>query len=201
MKRTWRVPTLGRELPRRGNRLMRTLAGWLLRAWGWRFEGDLPNVSKAVAIVVPHTSNWDFVVGVLGVFAAGVRVSWLGKHTIFRPPWGGLMRWLGGIPIDRRSSAGVVEQIVELFDSSDALLLGLSPEGTRRQVDRWRTGFYHIAHGAGCGIVPIAFDYASRTIRFGTALMPTGDLEGDLAELRRFFVGVQGRKPEKGPPS
>lgn len=201
MKRTWRVPTLGDELPRRGNRLLQTLAGSILRAWGWQFEGDLPNVSKAVAIVVPHTSNWDFVVGVLGVFAVGVRVSWLGKHTIFRPPWGGLMRWLGGIPIDRRSSAGVVEQIVELFDSSDALLLGLSPEGTRRQVERWRTGFYHIAHGVGCVIVPIAFDYGSRTIRFGPPLMPTGAMEADLTELRRFFAGVQGRKPELGPTS
>jgi 1-acyl-sn-glycerol-3-phosphate acyltransferase len=144
--------------------------------------------------VVPHTSNWDFVVGVLGLFAVGIRVSWLGKHTLFKPPWGGLMRWLGGIPIDRRSSAGAVEQIVELFNSSDALLLGLSPEGTRRQVDRWRTGFYHIAHRAGCPIVPIAFDYASYTIRFGEPLMPSGDMDADMGELRAFFAGATGKK-------
>lgn len=166
----------------------------MLRAWGWRFDGDLPNVSKAVAIVVPHTSNWDFVVGLLGLFAVGVRVSWLGKHTIFKPPWGGLMRWLGGIPIDRRSSAGAVEQIVGLLDSSDALLIGLSPEGTRKRVDRWRTGFYHIAHGAGCPIVPIAFDYRSRTIRFGEPLVPSGDMGADVAVLQNFFAGVVGKK-------
>lgn len=151
-------------------------------------------MAKAVAIVVPHTSNWDFVIGVLGLFAVGIRVSWLGKHTIFKPPWGVLMRWLGGIPIDRRSSAGVVEQIVELFNSSDAMLLGLSPEGTRRQVTRWRTGFYHIAHGAGCPVVPIAFDYPSHTIRFGEPLMPSGNMEADLDQLGRFFSGVVGKK-------
>lgn len=170
------------------------LAGGVLRAWGWRFEGDLPNVRKAVAIVVPHTSNWDFVVGVLGLFAVGIRVSWLGKHTLFEPPWGRVMRWLGGIPIDRRSSAGAVEQIVELFNESDALLLGLSPEGTRGHVTRWRTGFYHIAHGAGCVIVPIAFDYGSRTIRFGEPLTPSGDMEADFEMLQRFFEGVVGKR-------
>lgn len=164
---------------------------------GWTFEGELPNVSKAVVIVVPHTSNWDFVIGVLGLFAVGVRVSWLGKHTIFRPPSGWLMRWLGGIPVDRGSSRGVVEQIVARFRSSDALLLGLSPEGTRRRVERWRTGFYHIALGAGCVIAPITFDYGSSTIRFGTPLTPTGALERDLGELGRFFAGATARRPER----
>ncbi|HOC43663.1 MAG TPA: lysophospholipid acyltransferase family protein [Thermoanaerobaculales bacterium] len=193
MKRAWSVPSLGRALPRRESWLLRRPARWALRAWRWRFDGNLPDVAKAVAIVVPHTSNWDFVLGILGVFAVGVQVSFLGKHTLFRPPFGGVMRWLGGIPVDRRSSKGAVEQIVTLFRDREQLVVGLSPEGTRKRVARWRTGFYHIAAGAGCPIVPIAFDWGSRTIRFGEPLLPSGDLDADLEVLRRFFANARGR--------
>jgi 1-acyl-sn-glycerol-3-phosphate acyltransferase len=189
----WRVPALGESLPRRGSWPLRALARGALRWWGWRFEGELPNVAKAVAIVAPHTSNWDFVLGLLGVFAVGVRVSWLGKHTLFRAPFKGLLRWLGGIPIDRRSASGVVEQIVRRFNDSNALLLGLSPEGTRQPVARWHTGFWHIAAGARCPIVPIAFDWGASVIRFGEPLQPSGDLVADLHGLHRFFAGVRGK--------
>lgn len=194
MKPTWRVPTLGEAVPQRGSWLSRLLAGGALRAAGWRFEGNLPNVSKAVAIVAPHTSNWDFVLGLLGLFAVGVRVSWFGKHTLFKKPFRGLLRWLGGIPIDRRSSSGAVEQIVAQFRDREALLLGLSPEGTRKPVARWHTGFWHIAARAGCPIVPIAFDWGRRAIRFGPPFQPSGDLDADLALLERFFIGVRGKK-------
>jgi len=198
VKRAWSVPSLGDALPRRGSWLLRWLARGVLRAAGWRFEGGLPNVSKAVAIVAPHTSNWDFVIGLLGLFAVGVRVSWFGKHTLFKAPFKGLLRWLGGIPIDRRSSSGAVEQMVTRFHDSDALLVGLSPEGTRKPVARWHTGFWHIAAGAGCPIVPIAFDWGSRMIRFGEPLQPTGDLDADLAALHRFFAGVRGKHRAAG---
>lgn len=193
MRAEWRVPALGAALPRRGNWLLRTLAGGALRCWGWGFEGDLPNVSKAVAIVAPHTSNWDFVLGLLGLFAVGVRVSWFGKHTLFKAPFTGLLRWLGGIPINRRSASGAVDQMVARFNTSEALLVGLSPEGTRKPVPRWHTGFWHIAAGAGCPIVPIAFDWGPRVIRFGAPLQPSGDLEADLEALHRFFSGVRGK--------
>jgi 1-acyl-sn-glycerol-3-phosphate acyltransferase len=198
VKPAWLVPTLGEAVPRRGSWLSRQLAVGVLRAAGWRFEGGLPNVSKAVAIVAPHTSNWDFVIGLLGLFAVGVRVSWFGKHTLFKAPFKGLLRWLGGIPIDRRSSSGAVEQMVTRFHDSDALLVGLSPEGTRKPVARWHTGFWHIAAGAGCPIVPIAFDWGSRMIRFGEPLQPTGDLDADLAALQRFFAGVRGKHRAAG---
>lgn len=194
MNAAWRVPVLGEALPRRGNWLLRALARGALRGWGWRFEDGLPNVAKAVAIVAPHTSNWDFVLGLLALFAVGVRVSWLGKHTLFRVPFKGLLRWLGGIPIDRRSASGVVEQIVRRFNDSEALLLGLSPEGTRKPVARWHTGFWHIAAGAGCPIVPIAFDWGPRVIRFGQPLRPSGDVDADLALLQHFFAGAKGKR-------
>jgi len=202
VKPAWLVPTLGEAVPRRGSWLSRQLAVGVLRAAGWRFEGGLPNVSKAVAIVAPHTSNWDFVIGLLGLFAVGVRVSWFGKHTLFRAPFKGLLRWLGGIPINRRSASGAVEQMVARFNASEALLVGLSPEGTRKPVPRWHTGFWHIAAGAGCPIVPIAFDWGPREIRFGAPLQPSGDLEADLVALHRFFSGVRGKhrvSPATGP--
>jgi 1-acyl-sn-glycerol-3-phosphate acyltransferase len=200
MKRAWRFPELGDAVPRRGSWLLRGLAAGILRAWGWRFEGTLPNVSKAVAIIAPHTSNWDFVLGMLGLFAVDLRVSWLGKHTLFRPPFAGLLRWMGGIPIDRGTSSGVVEQTVRLFHDSESLLVGLSPEGTRKPVARWHTGFWHIAAGAGCPIVPIAFDWGPREIRFGPPLEPSGDLAADLGVLAAFFAGVRGKKDAAGQP-
>lgn len=189
-----RFPELGGELPKRGNRFS-TVAGRLALALaGWGFEGQLPNRRKAVLIVAPHTSNWDFLVGVAAVFALGVRVSFLGKHTIFRRPFGPLMRWLGGIPVDRTASTGVVQQTVERFHAADELLLGLSPEGTRRKVSRWKTGFYYIALGAGVPIVPVALDYGRQTVRFGAELTPSGDLATDIRLLEAFFATASGRR-------
>jgi len=163
---------------------------------GWRFEGAIPNVAKGVIIVGPHTSNWDFLLGVAAMFALGLRVSWLGKHTVFRRPFGPLMRWLGGIAIDRRASVGVVEQIIATFDARDSLILGLSPEGTRSRVKRWKTGFYHIALGAGVPIIPVAFDYSAKVVNLGEGLAPTGDLEADIEVLRLFLARAVGKRPE-----
>ncbi len=172
------------------------LAGSVYRVLGWRFEGALPNLSKAVIIVAHHTSNWDFVVGAIAMLALGVRVSWLGKHTVFRWPLGPLMRWLGGIPVRRSIRAGVVEQTVDAFRRSEKLLLALSPEGTRRAVPRWKTGFYHIARAAGVPVVPVALDWGRHSIVFGAPLKPSGDLDSDLAELEAFFVSVVPKRPE-----
>lgn len=182
-----RFPELGDALPRRGARLPRLVARFSLRRLGWSFEGELPNLAKAVIIVAPHTSNWDFVLGITAMFALGLRVSWLGKHTVFRPPFGALFRWLGGIAVDRSARTGVVDQMVEALRSRDRLILGLAPEGTRRQVTRWKTGFYHIAHGAGVPVVPVTFDYPRRVVRFGAPIAPSGDFAADMKRLGAFF--------------
>lgn len=187
MKASGAIPQLGNAVPRRGGRLSRGVAGFLLRRLGWAFEGELPDLPKAVIIVAPHTTNWDFVLGITAMFALEVRVSWLGKHTVFRPPFGRLFRWLGGIAVDREASSGVVEQMVAAFRSREELILGLAPEGTRRRVARWKTGFYHIAVGAGVPIVPATFDYPRRLIRLGAPLVPTGDLASDMDHLQAFF--------------
>ncbi len=185
---------LGDAVPRRGNWFSATVGRALLRLKGWRFEGVVPNVPKAVVIVVPHTSNWDFVVGIAALFAMGLRASFLGKHTLFRWPLGPLMRWLGGVPVDRRTARGVVDETVNLFASTDQLILGVSPEGTRSSVDRWKTGFYYVASKARVPIVPVAFDYPGRVIRFGERLDPTGDIKADLGVLEEFFSGIEGRR-------
>lgn len=187
MSAPYRFPHLGDAVPRRGGRFSRGSARLTLRLLGWSFEGNLPDLPKAVIIIAPHTTNWDFVLGMVAMLALGLRVSWLGKHTVFRPPFRGLLRWLGGIAVDRTARAGVVEQMVAEFGSRDELFLGLAPEGTRRQVERWKTGFYHIALGAGVPIAPVTFDYPSRVITLGAPLTPTGNLTADMDRIQAFF--------------
>ena len=119
-----------------------------LRLGGWKLEGTFPQVSKVVTIVAPHTSNWDFPLGVALLFALELRASWLGKHTLFQGLFGRLFYGLGGIPVDRRSNHGVVEACVKAFDEAPALLLALAPEGTRKGVSQWKSGFYAIATAA-----------------------------------------------------
>lgn len=169
----------------------------ILRIMGWSFEGGFPDTGKMVLIVAPHTSNWDFFIGIAVCFAIGFRGSWLGKHTIFRAPFRSYMRWLGGIPVDRSKSTGVVDQVVELFNSSDHLILGMSPEGTRSKVTRWKTGFYHIANGAGVPILPVYFDYGRKVVGLTDPFYTTGDVDRDIAVLKEIYKGVQAKNPEK----
>ncbi len=184
------------SLPRRSGRIGKNLGRAFLRSIGWHIAGQLPDLPKAVIIVAPHTSNWDFVIGIAAMFALGVRVSWLGKHTIFGALLGPLMRWLGGIPVDRRAPGGVVEQAVESFRGEPSLLLGLSPEGTRKPVPRWHRGFLHIAHGAGVPIVPVTFDYRRRRIVLADPVEPGSGVEADLDALRPFFSHTSPRRPD-----
>ncbi|MCU0302807.1 MAG: lysophospholipid acyltransferase family protein [Thermoanaerobaculales bacterium] len=188
------VPRLGPSVPRRGNAISAGFGRAVLRLAGWSFAGSVPDVAKAVVIVAPHTSNWDFLIGVAAMFALGLRVVFLGKHTLFRWPLGAVMRWLGGIPVDRRLASGVVEATVGLLGARERMILALAPEGTRRRVERWKTGFYHVARAADVPILPIAFDWTRRQVRIGELFYTTGDLEGDVAALERFFAGLEGRR-------
>lgn len=195
-----RVPALGDALPRSGGPVSRAVGRALLAALGWRVAGTLPDIPKGVIIVAPHTTNWDFVVGIAAKFALGLRASWLGKHTLFRPPFGAFMRWLGGIPVVRSSSHDVVAQSVERFAERDRLMLGISPEGTRKAVEKWRSGFYYIARGAGVPIIPVAFDWSRHTLVVGPAVTPGDDMEADLRALGAFFAPARGRRGELTPP-
>jgi len=177
------VPELGPNVPRQGGALSAALGRLVLRLIGWRFEGEVPDVGRAVMIVAPHTSNWDFPVGLAAKFALRLRVNWLGKHTLFRHGLARIWRPLGGIPVDRRAATGVVGAVLAEFRNRDRLLLGIAPEGTRKKVPQWKSGFYRIAQAAGVPIVPLTFDYRSRTIVFFPLFEPTGEYEADLARL------------------
>jgi 1-acyl-sn-glycerol-3-phosphate acyltransferase len=184
------------ELPRSRNFFLRKLGGFILKIMGWNIEGDFPKVPKAVLIEAPHTSNWDFVVGVAAKFVLELDVHWLGKHTLFKRPFRGVLRWLGGIPVERNASHGVVQQTVDMISQEDQFLLALSPEGTRKKVDRWKTGFYQIAKAANIPIIPVAFDYGTKMIQIGKALYPTESIKSDFGQLEAFYANVKGEHPE-----
>lgn len=182
--------------PRRGSRLSRALGRWLLWLGRWRVVGQLPDEPRFVLIVAPHTSNWDFIIGVLSMFAIGIRLSWLGKHTIFRFPVTGILRWLGGEPVDRSASQGKVDLAVARFRTQSQWVLGLAPEGTRRRVEQWKLGFYRIAVGAGVPILTVAFDYSRRVTDLGTLYRPIGDEVSDLSAIRGRYHKGMARHPE-----
>jgi len=182
--------------PRRGNALLRALGGWGLRIAGWHIEGAFPPLPKFVIIVAPHTSNWDFLVGLLAMFALDLQASWLGKHTIFRFPLSPVLRWLGGEPIDRSVEHGTTAAAIKRFGERPSWVLALSPEGTRRPVSQWKTGFHRIALGAGVPIVPVWFDYRSRRVGLGPPFQPGPDEPADVVTLRRYFRKDMARHPE-----
>jgi 1-acyl-sn-glycerol-3-phosphate acyltransferase len=185
---------VGPQVPRAGGPLSRALGAAALTLLGWRIEGVIPDVPKLVLIAAPHTSNWDFVVGIAAKLALQLRVMWLGKDSLFRAPFGSVMRALGGVPIDRATSHDVVRQVIDEFARRERMILGLAPEGTRKPVARWRTGFYHIAHGASVPIVPVALNWGERAIQIGAAFTTTGDVDSDIEVLRRRFSGIRGRR-------
>jgi 1-acyl-sn-glycerol-3-phosphate acyltransferase len=191
------MPGIADGFPRRGSRFTRAFAHRLLGLGGWRIEGALPDAPRFVIIVAPHTSNWDFLIGVLAMFAVGVRLNWLGKHTLFRFPLGPLLRWLGGEPIDRTTNRGTVDIAVERFRTRRQWVLGIAPEGTRKRVEQWKTGFHQIAVGAGVPIVPVGFDYRRRVVGLGAPFHPAGDPARDVPALRAFFRSEMARHPAR----
>lgn len=172
----------------------RAIGRTYLRLAGWRVEGAYPAETRYVAIVAPHTSNWDFPLGVALVFATELRVSWLGKHTLFEGPFKGFFYWLGGIPVDRRASHGVVGDCLRAFASAPTLLLALAPEGTRKGLSHWKSGFYQIATGAGVPILPVGFDFREHVIHLLPLFHPSGSLERDLPHIQSRFGLVHGLK-------
>ena len=171
----------------------RHLARWVLRTAGWRLAGEIPDLSRAVLIAAPHSSWWDGVWGLLMKVAIGADVSFMAKRELFIGPLGWLLRKLGGIPIERSATHGLVEQMTDRLRGQPKLWVGIAPEGTRKRVERWKTGFWHIAHAAGVPIVPVYFHYPERTIGFGPVLQPGDDMKADLAALRAFYAPYRGR--------
>lgn len=187
------LSSVGARIPRSGGPLSKRIGSLVLKLLGWRVEGDFADHPKMVAIVAPHTSNWDFIVGISARFALRLDASWLGKDALFKPPLGWLMRAWGGIAIDRSASHDVVSQTIDTFTARQQVFLVITPEGTRKQVSRWRTGFWHIAKGAGVPILPIVFDWGAKVIRVQPAFMPGTDVDSDVQKLQSMFANARGR--------
>jgi 1-acyl-sn-glycerol-3-phosphate acyltransferase len=181
------------------------LGYWVARLWmavfGWDVEGEIPRgYRKAVLIAAPHTSNWDLPHMLAAALIFRVHLSWMGKHTLFRWPFGWFMRGLGGVPIDRRSPQGMVGQMAERFREADQLVLAVPPSGTRKKSTHWRSGFYHIAREAGVPILCAYLDYSRRRAGLGPLFFPTGDLAADTASLAAFYADKRGKFPENETP-
>jgi 1-acyl-sn-glycerol-3-phosphate acyltransferase len=191
-----KLPEVAPSIPRRGNRFSRFVGRLSMAASGWKYDGNFPDEPKFIIAIVPHTSNIDFPVGLNVLLSMGLRLEFMGKKSLFWEPQGTILRWLGGVPIDRDAAGGSVGSAIEQFKQRDKFVLVITPEGTRGKVTKWKTGFYRIAEGAGIPIVPAGFDYRTKTIKIGPPLMPSGDMEADFALLRDFYTDIEARYPE-----
>jgi 1-acyl-sn-glycerol-3-phosphate acyltransferase len=180
-------------------RLLRWICTAILRADGWRIEAGLPEgLSKCVLIAAPHTSNWDFVYLLLASFALRLNIYWMGKASLFGWPFGALMRWLGGIAVDREQSGNLVAASVEALKNAEGpVQLVVPPEGTRSRVRRWKTGFYYIAVGAELPILPAYLDFGQRRLGLGPVFHPTGDIERDMPQIQAFYAPMRGKNPQQ----
>jgi 1-acyl-sn-glycerol-3-phosphate acyltransferase len=184
-------PTPGSQAPT----LWQRTARGLLALFGWRVEIPRPPAPKGIIVVYPHTSNWDFAVGMLARAVAGFPLSWVGKDTLFRPPFGALLRRLGGIPVNRREHQGYVAQLQAEFARRPILYLAIAPEGTRSRAEHWKSGFYHLALGAGVPVGLGYLDYGHRVAGIADWALLSGDQEKDLARFRAFYADKKALRP------
>ena len=190
------VSALPPNVPRRNRRVLQRIALAGLRLTRWRVMGEFPDLRKFVIIVAPHTSNWDFVVGLMCDLALDLDAVWLAKHTIFVGPFGSWLKSLGGIPVVRSASHNVVSQVAAEFARRDKMVLAIAPEGTRSKVEAWKSGYWHIARAAGVPIVPVGLDFARRAAVIGPLRVTTGSLEEDEAVLKGFFADITPKNPD-----
>ena len=175
------------------NTLLRIAARFYLKVAGWEIVMVEPVARRSIVIAAPHTSNWDLPMSLALVFACRLKVYFLVKHTLFNPPFGIFLRWLGGIPVDRSKAHNLVEQAIELFSVHEDLVLAVPPEGTRKQVRCWKSGFYHIAYGAQVPISLGFIDFKRKVAGFGGTFIPTGNYDADLVEIQAFYAGITGK--------
>lgn len=179
------------------SRLFELYSLWYFKRNGWSISQHVPaSLKKYVLIVAPHTSNWDFPIGIAARKLMGLKVRYVAKKELFKWPVKGTLMKLGGYPIDRSKNNKLVDQVVELFETIDDFSVCITPEGTRSKVNRWRTGFYHMATKANVPIIMVGFDYAKRIVKVSDPFHSTGDIEADFKEMQGFFRGITPRYPE-----
>jgi len=176
---------------------MHTLAKFIyFKLLGWKTVGEFPKLNKCVVAVVPHTSWMDFFLGLLIRRVINQEINFIGKKSLFKPPFGWSFRWMGGAPIDRSKRSDAVTAIANIFNEKEVFRLALSPEGTRKRVEKWKTGFYYIAKAANVPILLVAFDYRNKQIKFSQPYFPTENIEEDFKIYKNFFKGAVGKIPE-----
>lgn len=191
------TPALPTGVARRNSPLLRFFGRSGLRLCGWRVTGEVPDVPRFVAIVAPHTSNWDFVIGVFVMFALDLRILWLGKDSLFAMPLlGPLLRSLGGRPVNRAVPEGTVGDVASTLLSEPRFVVALAPEGTRKPMPRWRSGFYRIAQATGAPILPVWMDWSRHEVGIGEPVTPTGDFKRDVLALQSLYHAGMGRFPK-----
>lgn len=189
------IPAVPPAIPQRGSAAWRWVGRQALGLTGWRIEGTLPATPRLVIAVAPHTSNWDFLHGASAMFALDLKLSFLAKHTLFVWPFSSFLRWMGAIAVDRRAANGVVDDAVRAFGASASRVLVIAPQGTRKPVTRFKTGFLRIAKEAGVPLALVALDYGTRCVRIGPAIDVKGDIEAERERVERWFAAYPGRHP------
>jgi len=190
------IPSTPECIPTRKYGLLHSIAKRILAWCGWTINGELPNQPKFILAVAPHTSNWDFFIGIAAMFSLQLKVSFLGKASIFRWPVKSILTAIGGIAVDRSNSHGVVGQIVQELKRNDKFILGLAPEGTRSKTTEWKTGFLHIAKQGNIPIVPVSFDFAKKEIFFHQEVYISGEISQELIEFKQIFADVCAKNPQ-----
>jgi 1-acyl-sn-glycerol-3-phosphate acyltransferase len=196
MKKQIQQVTVGDLIERKWPNWLCRFGSFMLTHRGWRVEGELINRKKAILAVAPHTSNWDFFIGLMVVFAFRLKISFFGKHSIFVPPLGYLVRKLGGIPIERSRAHGVVQTVALQAKRADNILLALAPEGTRSPVYPWKTGFMYIAKAAEVPIQLVGLDYAQKTIVLGPIIEKVENIEEQMQTIYGFYATVSSKYPQ-----
>ncbi len=186
--------------PFRVSGFLHRFAKLLFRLWGWKTEGEVLQPARFVIIAAPHTSNWDAIMMLAAAHIFRVKIAWFVKEAAFFFPLGMIVRYFGGIPIDRTMRRNVVGQAIERFRESERLIVAVPPEATRKKSPFWKTGFYHIARGAGVPIVLGYVDYGRKVAGLGPAFEPTGDVEADFRVFEKFYAAVTPRFPEQRGP-
>jgi len=168
----------------------------VLRVLRWNIAGEIPKDEKFILIGAPHTSNWDFPIGMAAIYIFRVKISWIGKHTLFKWPYGWFMKWLGGSPVNRENPKGIVQQYAQKLIDADKLVLVLAPAGSRRKKEYWKSGFYRIAVKAKVPIICGYIDYSTKLAGIGPRIFPSGNIKKDMTIIREFYKDKKGKFPE-----
>ena len=183
----------------RGKRsiLLRKIARFGINISGWTIKGMVPDEERIVIIAAPHTSNWDFVLAMLAIFGLNIKLRWLGKHSIFKPGFKIFFKWLGGIPVYRDNPSNLIENVVKIVKKEKSIVIAMTPEGTRKRVKRWKTGFLRIAKQTHSKILLISIDAPTKSIEIGKIFNPTGNSEDDLAFIQKYYSSFRGINHQK----